>query len=55
MARLFDSVAPDVKMISFGSAPIKSATYNAYMPSDSAHKTPSLVLYIPYWSQSLII
>ena len=26
MAKLFDSVAPDVKMISFASAPIKSAT-----------------------------
>ena len=27
MARLLDSVAPDVKMISFGSAPIRSATW----------------------------
>ena len=45
MARLFDSVAPDVKMISFGSAPIKSATYNAHLPSDSALKTLSVVLY----------
>ena len=26
MAKLFDSVAPDVKIISLGSAPIKSAT-----------------------------